>query len=76
MADLERDGGITPHISPFVEVQDLGNLLNRCSFGMLTIDNEELMINFPSIIELMRDLKGMGENNASWNRTLHLKRDT
>ena len=63
------------HISPFVEVQDLGNLLNRCGFTMLTIDSDELKVAFPSILELMRDLKGMSENNASWSRKLHLKRD-
>ena len=76
MAELERDGGIGQHISPFVEVQDLGNLLNRCGFKMLTIDNDELKVSFSSIFKLMEDLKGMAENNASWRRQLHLKRDT
>ncbi|TRY71559.1 hypothetical protein TCAL_12453 [Tigriopus californicus] len=76
LAELERDGGLSSHISPFVEVQDLGNLLNRCQFRMLTIDSDEIKVAFPSIFELMRDLKGMAENNASWTRKLHLKRDT
>ena len=34
-----------------------------------------MRINYPSMFELMEDLKGMGENNASWNRKLHLSRD-
>lgn len=76
LAELERDGGLSSHISPFVEVQDLGNLLNRCQFRMLTIDSDEIKVAFPSIFELMRDLKGMAENNASWTRKLHLNRDT
>ena len=75
MAELERDGGIGQHISPFVDVQDLGNLLNRCGFRMLTIDSDEIKVAFPSIFELMRDLKGMAENNCSWGRKLHIKRD-
>lgn len=29
--------GISPHISPFTDVRDLGNLLNRAGFTMLTI---------------------------------------
>ncbi len=29
--------GFAPHISPFTSVQDLGNLLNRAGFTMLTI---------------------------------------
>ena len=46
MAELEREGGFGSHISPFVEVQDLGNLLNRTGFTMLTIDSDEVSIWF------------------------------
>ena len=76
MAELEREGGLGAHISPFVEVQDLGNLLNRTGFTMLTIDSDEIKVTFPSIFELMRDLKGMAENNASWTRKNHIHKDT
>ena len=75
MADLERLGGVGVHVSPFVEVQDLGNLLNRCGFTMLTIDSDELKAAYPSPLELMRDLKGMAENNATWERRLNLRKD-
>ncbi len=44
LAELEREGGVGQHVSPFVEVQDLGNLLNRCGFKMLTIDNDEMKV--------------------------------
>lgn len=44
MAELEREGGFGSHVSPFVEVQDLGNLLNRSGFKMLTIDNDEMKV--------------------------------
>ena len=43
MAELEREGGFGSHISPYVDVQDLGNLLNRSGFSMLTIDSDEVM---------------------------------
>ncbi|XP_058795168.1 arginine-hydroxylase NDUFAF5, mitochondrial isoform X2 [Phymastichus coffea] len=76
LAELERDGGIAPHISPFTEIRDIGSLLTRAGFSMLTIDTDEIVIGYPSIFELMWDLKGMGENNAAKNRKLHLKRDT
>jgi NADH dehydrogenase [ubiquinone] 1 alpha subcomplex assembly factor 5 len=36
---------------------------------------EEMKISYPSMFELMEDLKGMGESNASWNRKVHLNRD-
>ena len=76
LAELERENGFGSHISPFVKVQDLGNLLNRTGFTMLTIDTDEIVVRFPSIMQLMRDLKGMGENNATWSRKLGLKKDT
>jgi len=76
LAELEREGGFAPHVSPFVEVKDLGSLLNTNNFTMLTIDTDDLRVRYPSIFPLMRDLKGMGENNASLNRKLHLHRET
>lgn len=75
LAELERKGGISPHISPFVQIQDIGSLLTRAGFKMLTIDTDEMVIGYPSMFELMFDLKGMAENNAAFNRPLHLNRD-
>jgi len=75
LAGLERQGGISSHISPFVSPQDLGGLLNRSGFTLLTIDSDEVGAAFPSIFHLMRDLRGMAENNATWSRSLHLRRD-
>lgn len=43
---------------------------------MLTIDTDEIVVGYPSIFELMWDLKGMAESNAAFNRPLHLSRDT
>ncbi|XP_023022704.1 arginine-hydroxylase NDUFAF5, mitochondrial [Leptinotarsa decemlineata] len=76
LAELERRGGLSPHISPFTEVRDVGNLLTRAGFTMLTIDTDEIVVKYPSIFELMWDLKGMAESNAALNRSLHLHRDT
>jgi NADH dehydrogenase [ubiquinone] 1 alpha subcomplex assembly factor 5 len=59
LAELERDGGIAPHISPFTDIKDIGALLTNAGFAMLTIDTEELIIGYPSIFELMNDLKGI-----------------
>nr|CAG4642644.1 EOG090X09JT [Evadne anonyx] len=76
LAEIEREGGFAAHISPFTEVRDIGSLLNRAGFKMLTIDTDEICVNYPSMFELMTDLKGMAENNATWIRKLHLHRDT
>ncbi|XP_055693079.1 arginine-hydroxylase NDUFAF5, mitochondrial [Lutzomyia longipalpis] len=76
LAEMERRGGIAPHISPFAHIRDIGGLLNRAGFTMLTIDTDEIVVGYPTMFELMWDLKGMAENNAAFNRPLHLHRDT
>lgn len=76
LAEQELEGGFAPHISPFTEMQDLGNLLSRANFNLLTVDTDSLIVNYPSMYELMHDLKGMGENNASWSRKGMLHRET
>lgn len=37
LSDLERNGGIAPHISPFTRIRDIGGLLNRLSFSLTYI---------------------------------------
>lgn len=37
LAELEREGGFAPHISPYTAVTDLGNLLGQAGFTMLTV---------------------------------------
>lgn len=76
LAETEREGGFAPHISPFVEPRDLGGLLNQSGFTLLTIDSDDILVNYPTAFHLMADLKGMAENNASWKRKSHLHRDS
>lgn len=37
LAETEREGGFSPHISPYTAVTDLGNLLGQAGFNMLTV---------------------------------------
>nr|XP_004661584.1 arginine-hydroxylase NDUFAF5, mitochondrial isoform X1 [Jaculus jaculus] len=76
LAETEREGGFSPHISPFTAVNDLGHLLGRAGFNTLTVDTDEIQVNYPGMFELMEDLQGMGESNCSWNRKALLHRDT
>ncbi|KAL1006134.1 hypothetical protein UPYG_G00068240 [Umbra pygmaea] len=76
LAELEREGGFSPHVSPYTAVTDLGNLLNLAGFNMLTVDIDDIQVHYPGILELMSDLQGMGESNCAWNRKSMLHRDT
>ncbi|KAM5305874.1 arginine-hydroxylase NDUFAF5, mitochondrial isoform 2-T2 [Glossophaga mutica] len=76
LAETEREGGFSPHVSPFTAVNDLGHLLGKAGFNTLTVDTDEIQVNYPGMFELMEDLQGMGESNCAWNRKALLHRDT
>lgn len=48
--------------------KDISNLLTRAGFTLTTVDVDEIQVNYPSAIELMQDLRSMGESNAVLNR--------
>ncbi|PWY76603.1 methyltransferase domain-containing protein [Aspergillus eucalypticola CBS 122712] len=70
LADLERRGGVSPHVSPLADVRDVGGLLNKAGFKMLTVDVEDIVVEYPDTFALMGDLQAMGENNAILHREL------
>ncbi|XP_019967277.2 arginine-hydroxylase NDUFAF5, mitochondrial [Paralichthys olivaceus] len=76
LAETEREGGFSPHVSPYTAVTDLGNLLGQAGFNMLTVDIDDVQVHYPGITEVMTDLQGMGESNCAWNRKSLLHRDS
>lgn len=76
LAESEREGGISPRISPMADTRDMASLLSRAGFTMPTVDVDEVAVGYPSMYELMHDLRDMGESNAVINRRGQLKRDT
>ena len=50
------------------DTRDISNLLGRAGFTLLTVDVDDVMVSYPSIFELVEDLKNMGEGNAIINR--------
>ncbi|KAJ9608696.1 hypothetical protein H2200_006467 [Cladophialophora chaetospira] len=64
LADLERRGGVSPHISPLADVRDIGNLLGRAGFKLLTVDVDDIIVEYPDTFTLMTDIQAMGEGNA------------
>lgn len=63
MVETERLGGVSAHVSPFTQISDVGRLLNQAGFTLLTIDTDEIVVGYPSIFELMWDLKGKVSTN-------------
>lgn len=76
LAEEDRRGGMSQHVSPFTQVRDMGGLLSQAGFTLLTVDVDEIVVNYPSMFELVSDLKNMGENNAALSRCRFLSNDT
>lgn len=47
-----------------LDPRDMSNLMSRAGFTLLTVDVDEVRIGYPSMWELLDDLRDMGENNA------------
>ncbi|WRT70107.1 uncharacterized protein IL334_007101 [Kwoniella shivajii] len=75
LAEQERRGGISNRVSPMINPTDAPSLLNRAGFTTTTVDVEDMIINYPSIWELMSDLRDMGESNAILGRRAQVSRD-
>jgi NADH dehydrogenase [ubiquinone] 1 alpha subcomplex assembly factor 5 len=70
LAEQERRGGISPHVSPLADVRDVGGLMQRAGFKMLTVDVDDIIVDFPDTFSLMQDLQAMGESNAILGREM------
>lgn len=75
LAELERISGFSSHVAPKTTGQDIARLLQASGFNLITVDVDDVVINYPSMFELMFDLQGMGENNKSLQASRHLHRE-
>ncbi|KAL4180913.1 hypothetical protein AMTRI_Chr12g268480 [Amborella trichopoda] len=76
VAQMEREGGISPRMSPLAQVRDAGNLLTRAGFTLPGVDVDDFTVKYNSAVELIEHLRAMGETNALLQRRNILKRDT
>jgi len=65
LADLDRRGGVSTHVSPLADIRDIGGLLTKAGFKLLTVDVDDIIVDYPSVFALMTDLQAMGESNAA-----------
>ena len=67
-AEAEVTGGLSPRVAPMAEIRDLGALLQRAGFAMPVADTERIEVGYDSAIDLMWDLRAMGETNMLTER--------
>ena len=76
-AEEEMEGGASPRVAPFAEVQDLGALLQRAKFALPVVDADTVTATYPDALALMREVRAMGAANAlSARRRTPLRRAT
>lgn len=62
-AEIALSSGASPRVFPFADKQDMGALLQRAGFALPVVDSEIVTVSYETMFHLMRDIKGMGENN-------------
>jgi SAM-dependent methyltransferase len=67
-AESEVEGGASPHVAPFVELCELGGLLQRAGFALPVTDVERVTVRYASALDLMQDLRRMGATNSLTSR--------
>ncbi len=75
-AEEEIVGGASPRVSPFVDVRDMGALLQRAGFALPVSDIDSFTLRYGSLFSLMKDLRSMGAANVLTRRAkTPLRRD-
>jgi malonyl-CoA O-methyltransferase len=65
-AFAEVDG--RTHVSRFLDMHDVGDVLVHCGFADPVMDMEKITVTYADATALMRDLKAIGANNATAGR--------
>jgi SAM-dependent methyltransferase len=67
-AESDIEGGVSPRVAPFVDLRELGALLQRAGFALPVTDTDRLIVRYDSAFALMHDLRRMGATNALFAR--------
>lgn len=67
-AESDITGGASPRVAPFVDVRDMGGLLQRAGFALPVVDLDTITVDYADFFKLLRDLRGMGATNVLRHR--------
>jgi SAM-dependent methyltransferase len=63
-AEIEETDGASPRISPFGDVRDMGDLLQRAGFALPVADVERTTVLYSDLSRLFEDLRGHAQSNV------------
>ena len=67
-AESELSDGAGLRVSPFADVLDAAGLLQRAGFALPVADIDRVTVRYASVLELIRDVRAMGESNVLHDR--------
>ena len=67
-AEMEIKGGISPRLHPFIDLRQMGSLMQRANFSLPVIDVERVCVTYDHITKLLNDLRYMAQGNALLQR--------
>ena len=67
-AEMIVSGGMSPRLSPTIDLLTMSALMQRAGFEVPVVDEEKVTMLYPDMTSLMHDLRGMGESNATLQR--------
>lgn len=76
LAEQEREGGISTHVSPMLHITDIGQVLIRLNYQLVTANADLNTFYFDDGFALMNFLQAVGESNAAVSRRPKVSKDT
>ncbi len=73
-AEAELSSGVALRVAPFVEVRDLGGLLQRAGFALPVVDSDKITVRYDDFLSLLKDLRHLGWANPLVERPRSLLR--
>ena len=73
--EIKLLGGSSPRIIPFPDIRSVGSLIQNSGFKMPVIDTEKINVSHSNLLDLLYDLRGMGQTNCmqSTSKTINRK---
>ena len=68
-SELEYYNAVSPRIIPFVDVKSAGMLMRSAGFKNCISEREDIVVSYQDPLNLLKDIKNMGEANIMFKRS-------
>ncbi|HEY1097175.1 MAG TPA: SAM-dependent methyltransferase [Alphaproteobacteria bacterium] len=67
--ETELYGGLSPRVSPMINVQDLAGLMQQTGFALPVVDYDRITVTYKDLGSLLKDLRSTGRTNILQQRS-------